>query len=104
MQPHARLNAKLKALAATNPRLHYVDCTRLYLEPGGTRLSPHLIPDGLHPGPAGAPGVTVCGKGPILHALKDEIVQVGQSGDIKYVLLLCFVRMPCMKSCVDSSC
>ena len=53
LQPHAQLTSKLLAYAATNHRLHLLDCSRIYLDPTGKRISLQLMPGGLHPSRAG---------------------------------------------------
>ena len=52
-QPHSQLTSKLVAFAATNHRVHLLDCSRIYLDPTGTHVSPQLMPGGLHPSKAG---------------------------------------------------
>lgn len=45
--------AARRALAGCSPRLHYVDCANpLLLTPAGT-INGSLVPDALHPSPAG---------------------------------------------------
>lgn len=52
-QPHSQLTSKLAAYAATNHRVHLLDCSRIYLDATGTHVSPPLMPGGLHPSKAG---------------------------------------------------
>ena len=52
-QPHSQLTSKLVAYAATNHRVHLLDCSRIYLDSTRTHVSPQLMPGGLHPSKAG---------------------------------------------------
>ncbi|KAI7837173.1 hypothetical protein COHA_008966 [Chlorella ohadii] len=57
------VNTRLRAYAAGQPRVQYLDCGARFLVPNGTAIDPALMPDALHPSAAGMErGIAQCIK------------------------------------------